>query len=90
MIFTVLWTPTAEQELASIWLDAEDRNAVTSAAHTIDALLRADPHTRGESRHDAVRVLFVPPLGVDFDVVEADRIVYVLTVWSFGKRETRS
>jgi hypothetical protein len=36
MIFTVLWTPTAEQELASIWLGAGDRNAVTSAAHTID------------------------------------------------------
>jgi hypothetical protein len=89
MIFTVLWTPTAEQELASIWLSAEDRNAVTSAAHTIDTLLRVDPETRGESRHDTLRVLFVPPLGVDFDVVADDRIVYVLSAWSFGKRETR-
>jgi plasmid stabilization system protein ParE len=89
MTFTVLWTPTAEQELASIWLSAEDRNAVTSAAHTIDTLLRTDPETRGESRQGTLRVLFVPPLGVDFDVVADDRIVYVLSAWSFSKRETR-
>jgi plasmid stabilization system protein ParE len=89
MIFTVLWTPDAEQELAAVWLSAEDRNAVTSAAHGIDALLRVDPQTRGESRQHEVRVLFAPPLGVDFEVVEGDRTVYVLAVWSFGKRKTR-
>ena len=88
MIYTVLWTPAAEQELAAIWLGAADRNAITSAAHTIDTLLRVDPETRGESRHDTLRVLLVPPLGVDFDVVAADRTVYVLTVWSFGRRGT--
>jgi len=47
-----------------------------------------DPETRGESRHDTVRVLLVPPLGVHFDVVAADRTVYVLAVWSFGRRGT--
>lgn len=90
MIFTVLWTSDAEQELAAIWLNAADRSAVTSAAHSIDALLRVDPQTRGESRQEEVRVLFAPPLGVDFEVVEGDRIVYVLAVWFFGKRGTRS
>jgi plasmid stabilization system protein ParE len=48
MTFTVLWTPNAEQGLAAIWLSAEDRSAVTSAADMIDSLLRVDPQT--ESR----------------------------------------
>ena len=43
--------------------------------------------TRGESRSNTLRIMFVPPLGVDFDVQEDDRIVYVLTVWHFGKNK---
>jgi hypothetical protein len=38
MTFRVLWTPTAEQNLAAVWIGADDRNAVTSAANTIDSL----------------------------------------------------
>ncbi len=68
--------------MASVWLDAADRNAVTSAAATIDRLLSRDPDSRGEIRFDTVRTLSVPPLGVDFEVIELDRIVYVLIVWS--------
>jgi hypothetical protein len=89
MTFTVLWTPAAEQELAAVWLSASDRNAINSAAHTIDALLRVDPQRRGESRHDSVRILFVPPMGIDFDVSEADRTVYVLSVWSVARGKSR-
>ena len=81
MRYTVVWTPTAEQDLASVWLTAPDREAVNSAANTIDHLLGRDPETRGESRAGTSRILFVPPLGVDFDVQADDRIVYVLTVW---------
>ena len=72
----------AEAKLASVWLDAPDRNAVTSAAATIDRLLSRDPDSRGEIRFDTVRTVSVPPLGVDFEVIELDRIVYVLIVWS--------
>ena len=72
----------AEASLASVWLDAADRNAVTSAAATIDRLLSRDPDSRGKIRFDTVRTLSVPPLGVDFEVIELDRIVYVLIVWS--------
>jgi hypothetical protein len=81
MRHTVIWTPTAEDDLAALWIAATDRQAVTVAADTIDALLRTDPTTRGESRFDTVRMLRVPPLGVDFEVVDDDRIVYVLSVW---------
>jgi hypothetical protein len=72
----------AESTLARVWLDATDRNAVSSAAATIDRLLSRDPESRGEVRFDTVRTLSVPPLGVDFEVIEPDRMVYVLIVWS--------
>jgi len=85
MRFTVPWTPSAEQDLAAIWMEATGRNIIASAANTIDGLLKTDPHLRGESREGDVRILFALPLGVDFEVSELDRTVYVLSVWSVGK-----
>jgi hypothetical protein len=82
MKYTVVWTPMAESELARIWLDATDRDAITSAAAALDRLLSRDPEFRGEVSFDTVRTLSVPPLGVDFEVIEPDRIVCVLIVWS--------
>jgi plasmid stabilization system protein ParE len=82
MKYTVLWTPPAEEQLAAIWLRAEDRRQVTSAARTIDAMLREDPQERGESRSGTKRIMFAPPLGIDFNVLEDDRLVYVLGVWT--------
>jgi hypothetical protein len=87
MTFRVLWTPAAEQDLAAVWIDADDRNAVTSAAYTLDSLLSSDPASRGEPRFDTVRTLSVPPLGVDSEVVEADWIVWVLSAWDTTRRE---
>jgi hypothetical protein len=79
MNYTVLWLPAAENSLAAIWADAADRSA--AAADTIDALLRQDPHSRGESREGNRRVLFVRPLGVDYRVLEEDRVARVISVW---------
>ena len=39
MRYTVLWSPDAENDLAAIWLDANDRSAVTAAGNQIDASL---------------------------------------------------
>ena len=90
MRFTVLWTPSAERDLATLWEDAADRNAITFASHTIDTLLRERAKTCGESRYDTVRIMFAPPLGVLFEVLEEDRTVYVLAVWSFDKGASSS
>ena len=81
MIYTVVWIPAAQDELATIWLKAVDRNAVTVAAHTIDRLLRKSPESYGTVRYDTVRTLVVHPLGLDIEIADQDRIVYVLTVW---------
>ncbi len=68
MIFTVVWKPTATSELADIWLNAEERAAVTAAAHQIDSSLRTDPFAQGESRSGNRRILFIPPLGIDYEI----------------------
>ena len=61
MRYTVLWSPDAENDLAAIWLDANDRTAVTAAGDQIDAFLHQDAHLQGESRHGRLRILFIPP-----------------------------
>ncbi len=83
MRYTVIWKPPAEQELADLWMNAEDRNVITDAADQIDDLLRQDAGELGESRTGPIRRMFVPPLGVAFEVREADRLVLVLSVWRF-------
>jgi len=85
VIFTVVWKPTATDELAEIWLNAQDRAAVTASANQIDRSLRSDPATVGESRSGNRRIVFVPPLGVDFEVHELDRRVDVLRVWAWPR-----
>jgi hypothetical protein len=81
MSYTVTWVPAAEQELANIWLNATDRNAVTRAAHAIERRLRRDPLYTGESRTQGTRVAFLPPLACLFRVVEDDLLVEVIHVW---------
>jgi mRNA-degrading endonuclease RelE of RelBE toxin-antitoxin system len=84
MKYTVIWKPSAQNELAKLWMEAKNRNRVRSAADKIDALLKIDPSSRGESRGGFSRILFVPPLAVHFTVSEPDRTVTVLAVWSFS------
>ena len=43
MSYTVVWKPAAEQELARLWTDADDRSAVTAADDEIDRLLKSAP-----------------------------------------------
>ena len=85
MTYTVLWKPAAEQQLAQLWNEAADRAAVAAAADEIDAQLRRDPQTRGESRLPPMRILIVPPLAVNFMVKEDDRTVLVSDVWRWRR-----
>jgi hypothetical protein len=81
MIFTVVWTPSCQNDLATIWVNALDRAAVAAAADWIDATLHVDPYSDSESRSDPTRVMIVPPLGIAFDVSEPDCLVTVWAVW---------
>ena len=84
-MWTVVWKPSAQQHLADIWLAASNRNAVTAAANKIDQLLAASPEMLGEERFDTVRGLEVFPLGVEFELLDQDRLVWVLGVWDTTK-----
>jgi hypothetical protein len=81
MNFMVVWSPEAEQHLAAIWLAAIDRNAVTRASNAIDLALATSPNTVGVPVFDTVREYTRPPLGIEFEVIDADMRVFVLTVW---------
>jgi len=61
--------------LAAIWLAARNRAAVTAAANDFDEVLRHSLETLGVIRFNTVRTLVMLPLGIDFEVIEADRIV---------------
>ena len=83
MKYTVAWTPAAEQELASVWLAAANRAAVTTASHRLDYDLTYDPYGRGIARNSSVnRTATDFPLGLDYEIVEDDKKVRVLRVWS--------
>jgi plasmid stabilization system protein ParE len=80
MRFAVTWTPSAEQDLADLWLNASDRDAVRAAADEIDARLQRNPLHEGQARANPTRILHVPPLAVLFDVSVPDRLVNVWAV----------
>lgn len=85
MRYSVLWTPTAERDLAELWLQALDRQAIRSAADTLDSLLRINAHLRGESRYGSLRVVLASPMGIDIEVNQDDLTVWVLRVWRYEK-----
>ena len=80
MRYTVTWKPRAHNQLATIWMAASDRQAVTSAANAIDQQLLHDPASMGEARSGITPVLIEPPLTVYFDVHGDDRRVDVVAV----------
>jgi len=59
--------------LASVWLDAPDRNAVTAAALAIDRELSEDAAAKGMEVSEGLRVFYESPLRALFVVREEDR-----------------
>jgi plasmid stabilization system protein ParE len=86
MKYTVVWKPAAERHLMEIWMRADDRDAVARAADALDAALARNAEQQGESREEGVRVTFVSPLGINFEVNAPDRHVRVLAVWRTDRR----
>ena len=84
-MFRVRWVKSALNELASLWTSADSatRKAITDAANEIDRRLQRNPETEGESRGGMERILFVPPLGIRFEVDAQRSTVRVLHVWSY-------
>ena len=77
---------SALAELADAWLESnsDDRRKIVAAAAEIDRQLLVDPETLGESRPENARLMFIPPLGVLFEVENG--VVSVLHIWKINKR----
>jgi len=83
MNYFVFWTPDAEDGLADAWLAAADRVAVTDASYWIDQRLGQNPFACGVPRDASVnRTVVERPIGVDYEIIEDDKKVRVLRVWS--------
>ncbi len=83
MNFTVVWRPAADGELIRCWMrsDSDLRAAITLATKEIDRILQTSAETAGESRGSlSRRILFVPPLVVEYEVRPQDRLVLILSV----------
>jgi plasmid stabilization system protein ParE len=87
MSFRVFWSPHAEQQLEEILRDIGSQSQVAPAAREIDRFLAHDPARFGESRYDTVRIGFVRPLGVPFEVLEDVHTVIVYDVWRIDIRK---
>ena len=88
MMFRVVWTRVALDELATLWMqvDSTVRRAITVAADAVDRDLQTTPHIRGESREGRQRVFFAYPLGIEFMIDEMRSIVRVLHVWDIQRK----
>lgn len=82
MKWTVTWKPTAQHDLAEIWLRSLHRRVITMATADVERLLLREPLVVGESRELNERVLIVFPLAVRYQVHQDDMLVSVQEIWT--------
>jgi plasmid stabilization system protein ParE len=78
--YTVIWSPSALDDLADLWTSAPDRNAVTAAAQLVDDELAQDASTKGKDVAEGLRALIAAPLRAYYSVDDGDRTVEVTRV----------
>jgi hypothetical protein len=88
MKWTVVYRPPAQDELANIWLNSPNRQAVADAADQIDRILASDPLGVGESRGGNTRMLVERPLTVLYDDYPDDALVEVFAVYFWRRRQS--
>jgi hypothetical protein len=90
MTFTVIWKHSTVDRLTAYYVSAlesgEDSSAITASVAQIDALLAANPLEQGESRQKQERILIVPPLVVDFEVFDQEKVVLVFGIRYFFRK----
>ena len=77
----VFWAPEADEMLQSLIRGDDADGRVVRAVQEIDFWLARGPLNFGESRYDTVRVGFVTPIAVQFDVLADPPTVIVLDIW---------
>jgi hypothetical protein len=77
---TVVWSAAGIDQLAQLWIEANDRSAVNAAAADIDRELAGKPEVKGEAVHEGLRAFESVPLYVLYTASEPDRMVRVVRV----------
>jgi len=82
MKYTLVWNQSAEDDLASFWLDAPigQQTKIQEAVDMVEAALRHRPHDIGESRGDGTRLEIQFPVALSFEVNDDERKVRVLSI----------
>jgi hypothetical protein len=86
MQYRVLWALFAEDKLEQLLQAASEPAILAVAARQIDRHLLNAPASFGESRYDTIRVGFVYPLGIQFEVMDDVRTVIVHDVWRIDRK----
>jgi hypothetical protein len=86
MQYRVLWAPDAEDKLEQFLKNTSYPSNLAATAREIDLRLITAPKEFGESRYDAMRVGFMFPLGVQFEVMDEVRTVIVHDVWRIDRQ----
>ncbi len=69
---TVVWIPSAEKELADIWLVAKLRDHVTAAVNAIDSALSDDAEKFGSPLAEGLFAINERPIRVLFEILDED------------------
>lgn len=80
MNYGVKWSRSTRLSLASIWLVAPNRNAVTKAQARIDHLLSVDPVSHSQPVSEGLFAIEVHPLRVIFELNEVTRTVEIVGI----------
>lgn len=80
--YTVVWHDDALNQLAQLWVNAQNRESVTLAVSAADQHLANDAASKGIAVEGGLRQVVVPPLRLLFSVSDSDRMVKVLDVTS--------
>jgi len=75
--YTVTWHRDAEQDLASLWMSAADRDDISQAVQAIDLSLASASGAAGDQIAEGLYGFNAPPLRVLYVIRETDRIVEV-------------
>ena len=78
--YTVKLLPSAEDDLADIWLRSPDPAAVTQADTTADQLLCRDPFGCGTLVAEGLYRLIVSPLVFYYEIDSAQQLVEVSAI----------
>lgn len=87
-MYSIRWTHRALVLLGTLWVNASEteREDILSALSEVIEILGNHPETIGESRAGNERVVFVPPLGLQYHVIRDDELVEIGRVWRIDRR----